>query len=401
MNILSDGFLFCRQSLLQVQKVILMCGIVVLSACTSTEQTEVVYAKDNLFNDQVFAGYEQVALPTEREIFHLGPEATRFIDGIIRDRGTEKSLKHTFYLLFDKAELGLVYQEDANDVANTTFLNRSANCLSLSILTYAMADYAGYQAQMFEVDIPEYWTRRDNVSLLNGHVNLRVSEVQDPQAVYAKLEYMDIDFSPQDMQRYFERKPLNKKEIVAMFYNNRGAESMIKQRYVEAYAYLKAAIATADFQPETWVNLGVLYRKMGLVEASELAYRTAIDIDEEHYTAWENLAYLKRSLGDQRSEKRILDMVSSQRKTNPFYHFILGEQALEQEQFEVALEHYRKALKLHRHSDLIYFGLSKAYLNLGDVSMAKEYLNRARKYAQTLDDKARYGDKLSLLSAQL
>ena len=48
----------------------------------------------------------------------------------------------------------MLYRNSANTTANTTFNNRAANCLSLSIMTYALAEHVGLNATFYEVEIP-------------------------------------------------------------------------------------------------------------------------------------------------------------------------------------------------------------------------------------------------------
>ncbi len=63
--------------------------------------------------------------------------------------------------------------------AAQAYHSKSANCMSLTIMAYAMATHAGMNVAFQEVDIPEYWVRNGKYSLLTGHVNLLVKSNVD------------------------------------------------------------------------------------------------------------------------------------------------------------------------------------------------------------------------------
>merc|ERR1712000_123486 len=104
-----------------------------------------------------------------------------------------------------------------------------------------MADYAGFNAVFYEVDIPEYWTRRSGVNLLNGHINLRVSVADTLRKNQISSHFIDVDFDPQTIRTHFPRNAISKEKITAMFYNNKGADALLNNDDIKAYAYLRAA----------------------------------------------------------------------------------------------------------------------------------------------------------------
>ena len=123
----------------------------------------------------MFPSYIHFPVETEEQVFALSDEAKAFVDEAIKQEDDQRQqIKVLVAKIFDRSDLNLLYRGNANTVASDTFQNRSANCLSMSIMTYALASYAGFDASLQDIDIPEYWTRRDGFSLLNGHVNVRV-----------------------------------------------------------------------------------------------------------------------------------------------------------------------------------------------------------------------------------
>ena len=350
----------------------LLC-VCVVTGCASTSKP-VVQSPYPALHDELFTSYEAFPVETEEEVFYLSPEAKAFVDrATIISGGSahHKSVKKLVSAIFDHSEMGLLYRNNANSTADTTFNNRAANCLSLSIMTYAMAQHAGFEAKFYEVDIPEYWTRREGFSFLNGHINLRVGISKDPTVMNIGPSFADVDFDPQMLRNHFPRINVTKKRILAMFYNNKGADALIANSYTRAYSYFDYAQQSYDF---------------------------ALNLNENNLPAGENLAILHRHKGEMDRADEIKVMVDFRRKSNPFYHFILGEQALEEGRYEEALTFYQRALRLDNTRHEVVFGMSKVYYALGDISSAERFLKRAVLLAPNEQDEHRYTSKLSSLA---
>ena len=368
-----------------------------LTGCATHSQLQDI-KQQPLLHDELFPRFSAVDVVSEKQIFELSDDVKAFVDTQISPRRSfEGNVRNLIHGIFDRSTMGLLYKGDANTTATETYRNRSANCLSLSIMTYAMAEHAGFDASFYEVDIPEYWTRRDGYSFINGHINLRIVEPEESNVVRIKDDYMNVDFDPQMFRQHFPTKRVTKDLVVAMFYNNYGADAIAANDYDKAYAYFRAATLLAPELDQTWVNLGILYRFRGGYQQAEKSYRYALSLNEENLTGWENLAVLYMHMGKQKKAAEIVAKVNKRRRDNPFYHFILGEEALEAELYTEALEHYERARRLNRTQHEILFGLGKAYFELGDISSAKRYLELAAQHAPNKQDQQRYSSKLSML----
>lgn len=382
---------------------VLLAACALLAACQSVTSTSSVNTK-SLLRDDLFPSHQLFTIETEQDVFYLGKEAKRFAEHAILDETANvttkkaKDVRGFVSAILDYSDNGIAYRNNANTVANTTFSNRAANCLSLSIMTFALAEHVGLNATLYEVDIPEYWTRRDGFSLLNGHVNLRVSASDNPSSIVLGTTWADVDFDPQAIRSRFPRVPVSKQSVLAMFYNNKGADALVANSYTRAYKYFKAATEVAPQLQQSWTNLGVLYRMKGELKLAENVYQHALSLDSENLTVWENLAILYRHQNRHEESKQLLASVETKRKTNPFYHFILGEQSFEDGEFAKALAHYQRAVRLDRKNHEILFGLAKAYYELGDISNAQRYLQGAVNFSPDKYSAQHYSSKLAALA---
>ncbi len=350
-------------------------------------------------NDKLFPDAKYIEVESMEQIFYLGTPAKRFVRQSVNSMEDPVDGMETLVRkIFDRSNLNLLYLGSANTTAMETFESRAANCLSLSIMTYALAKEAGLGVRFQDVEIPEYWTRREGYSLLNGHINLQIYPKDNLQRIHLINSGLEVDFDPQAARKHFKRVFVDEQRVVAMFYNNKGADALLNKDYDRAYAYFKAAATLDGRFDSTFVNLGILYRLTGHYEEAETSYQYALNLDPENLTGWENLAYLYQLTGQEQEARDIITRVENKRENNPYYHYILGEQEFEKGDLDAALAHYRDALKLDKTKHEIYFGLAKTYYQMGDVRRSQLYFVKARNKSRMEQDQERYQDKLDLIS---
>lgn len=374
--------------------VFLICG------CAANKSTDTGEA--TLLHDYFFPDAKHHEIETADQIFSLSPEARRFVAESQDPNQTElQNIRALVLALFDEERAGIRYLTNANTISSDTFANREANCLSLTIMAFAMAEFAGFYPTFYEVDIPEYWVRREGTSLLNGHVNLRITVATGIRKTVPSKHYLDVDFDSQTIRQRFPRIQISKKKILAMFYNNKGADALLSGQESLAYRYFSEAATVYPGFGGTWANLGALYRRAGAYRAAEASYRHAISLDAENFTAWENLALLYQYQGMSREADKIMSSLRAEREQNPFYHFMLGEEAYDSGYHQQALRHYSRAMVLNRKHHEIVFGLGKTYFQLGEVDKAMTYIKMAARLAPGRHDEQRYLSKLPSLQSAL
>ncbi|GAC20572.1 tetratricopeptide repeat protein [Paraglaciecola arctica] len=387
------------QQLSFIQKVLIsFIFLVFFSACQSTVVH--VLPSEEVLYDQGYSGFSEISIESEEQIFYLDETAKAFVVSTIGARNNKfDQMEALVKAIFDRSSLNLLYQGDANTIANDTFHSQAANCLSMSIMTYALAIEAGFDVDFQEIMIPEYWTRRGGFSLLNGHINLKMLAPHEPNVFVFSTRSYQVDFDPQSSRRGLPKKVVSKDSIVAMFYNNKGADAVLRKDYVAAYAYFRAALLLQPSFHSAWINLGILYRLSQYFPQAESAYHHALALNSDSLTAAENLAYLYMFTGRNEEAAEILAKVEEQRNSNPFYHVNLGEQEMEQKHWDQALAHFRRALSLDRSKHEVYFGLARVYFEIGELQQSERYLKQAKNTAKNKHDEQRYQSKLEFLSS--
>lgn len=371
------------------------------SGCAATLITsDDLLPAEQLLKDDAFPHFGSYPIEQAREIFALDEDAKAFVAKTTRGlHSNEDKIKKLIRRIFSRAELDLIYTASANTIASETFQNASANCLSLSIMTFSMAREAGFLSEFQIIDIPEYWTRRSGYSILNGHINLRIkSDNRTNTKVLFKKSFV-VDFDPASGAEQFISRDASVPVVLAMFYNNKGAEALMKQNNDLAYAYFRESLLADDGYPGAWVNLGLLYRKIGLYDFAMNAYHRAISLDESHNTAWENLAILHKHLGNVKAASEINRRLDAKRNENPFYHQMLAEVDREKGSLESSIHHYERAIRLNRNQHEFYFGLASVYFEKGDFERSERFLKLAKKKAGKSKVADIYVNKLTALSS--
>ena len=383
---------------MKLSSIVLASSFCLLTACSSTENNTApppfALTQSNTFT--------QTPVETQQEIFALSEHVKEQLDSAFpKDSRSLQSTKRLLKFLLQNGDASLSYQSGATLTANQAYSNLNANCLSLSILAYSLADYLGLEGQFQKVHIPEYWALDNGFNLLTGHINLKVSEAQklvvNRKVIYPEERSLVIDFDPNSRQEAFKTSNINKARITAMFYNNKGAAAMLKHDYDTAFSYYKAAVDIDSNYSGAWGNLGVLFRLTNDYQSAETAYQYAISLDPDNNTALGNLARLYNLTNRKEQGQAILAKLDNKRQANPYYHISLGNDAYTTARYQDAIKHYKKARDLNPTLHDTDFGLARTYYQLGDLKLAKKYLTMANNKADFDHDKQRYESKLQAL----
>jgi tetratricopeptide (TPR) repeat protein len=380
-------------------KCILIFLILLLFGCQNTSPifSNLSTPTQSLYLDAAFNNVSYV-LESEDEVFRLNDDILAMLRSKTNHKQTayQKSqiiLKH----LFQEEAISISYDSNANFTAIETYQSQSANCMSLTILAYSLAVAANLEVKVQAVQVPEYWTYDKNFSVLTGHVNLII---KSQPRLYKRVVWGDkdtiIDFDPYIAQKKFPAKTIGKKTLLAMFYNNRGSQALINQNYSRAYQYFKGATRADSKFSAAWGNLGILYKITGHQSMAEMAYAEAVRIEPDNLTALNNLARLFHK--QERTEEALFleKHVHKIRKKNPYYHALLANDAMFIKQYQVAIKHYRNAIRLDKKQHEFYFGLAVAYYQQNNVLLSYQAMEKALALSSTHKSNQQYTAKLNL-----
>jgi len=372
--------------------------VVFIQGCASTNQPPMIDPQD-LYLDEMFV--TDTKLEDPEQLFAVTPEMKRYVEMRLTPLdSTSDKVKTLIRDLFSPDYMNIHYSHDSNLIPAETFEQGLANCMSLTLLAYVLVDEAGLSAEFMNIEIEENWSVSEQFTQLNGHVNLEVSALPaslTTKIIYRTVKSYTVDFLPMLNTQVKSREPITKPQIIALFYNNRGAQELADGNIELAYKYFKQATSLAPKFASLWGNLASLYRQRDFLTEAEAIYQHAIKLEPNNLNTKENLALLYRLTGREQQANELYAAVKSARRGNPFYYSMLAEEALLKNNAKEAIKLFKQALKLNSREHSFYFGLAKSSLQLKQFEQAEKYLQKAKRLTKDSQQRQQYQSKLSAL----
>lgn len=367
-----------------------------LAGCATLEKPA---SSSRFFNDHLFAP------PTERihrdDVFAVNDEMRRYLHSDIAEQISTKGRQYgLFEALYNKSQLKLEYDSARTRTAQEAFAARSGNCLSLAIMTGAFAKEMGLNVSFQRVFVDPDWTRVDGVYFASGHVNITLGKTPSYESFrFGNGNLLTIDFYPASREGKQHAYGVSEESIIAMYMNNRAAESLVAGEINNAYWWAREAIRQ---DPELLIahnTLGVIYRHhRNFVEAERL-FTYLLDRDPNDAMVLSNLAIVYQNIGRVDDAEKLNLRVAKMQPNPPFYFFDLGQAAMRNGDFKAAKELFAKEVARAGAQSEFHFWLALAYFNLGEIKGAQKHLALANEFSATPKERALYAAKLERIKS--
>ena len=365
-----------------------------LAGCASVQVTEV---PRSLFVDKYFGVPMPVLTPAE--IFALNDDMRAFAN----QRLKQEVVRHGYFLgLFETLQKQLHLDYDAGTfTAEQTFEARSGNCLSLVILTAAFAKHLGVPVRYQTVIGEPNWSRTAGIAFYSSHVNLKVGSKDNSAPLAGGYDGMTIDFvAPGSPTRYPTRE-VDEQTLLAMYMNNRAAESLVNGELVAAYWWARGAVEQAPAYLAGINTLGVVYLRNHNIGEAEDAFRYVLEREPAEGLAMSNLVRVLTLQGRVNEIAHWRAKLAALEPYPPFYFLDQGKAALARGEVDAALALFERELKRLPYNDELHFAIAMADLRRGDARGAEKHLSMAQKYSATPAAREIYSAKRAHLKATL
>lgn len=288
--------------------------------------------------------------------------------------------------------LGMDYDPYATFSAADAFALQTGNCLSFTMLYYAMARYVGINAYINEVDVPATWDLKgNNTYVFFRHVNVRVKLRSGTDLV--------VDLDMDNFNDQYRQRKISEKNLTVQYFNNIGMESLSEGQYGRAFMNLRQAIRVDDSKAYVWSNLGTLYRRLKLFPEAEAAYLQALQKDGSHRTSLSNLARLYQQTGETEKAAQYEAKVAHYRSNNPYNRYHLAEEAYSAGDYDFALKEIKKAIRGFPEDHRFHHLAGQIYLALEQTDKARQSYAKAAEYSKK-EIRAVYERKLVKLDTE-
>jgi tetratricopeptide (TPR) repeat protein len=382
---------------------IVLLAAMMLAACATAPAPVAPPRVDHLFHGELFAASsqrlsaEQIFAPSEEMRRYLGND----IAALLRTRTSQQALVDALYERgpYGRNRLRLDYDVEVTRTAGETFAARAGNCLSLTIMTAAFAKEMGLPVRYQIVLVEDAWSRSGDLYFSSAHVNLTLGG----QRYGRSLDYVDtqttIDFVPPGESRGLRVRTISEETIVAMFMNNRAAESLAAGKLDDAYWWAHDAIENDPKFMASYNTLGVIYRHHHNLPEAEKTLRYVLDVEPGNTEAMSNLALVLSDQGRRKEAESLMSRLKELEPYPPFYFFNLGMEAMKDGDYRTARDDFARELDRDAYYHEFHFWIAAAYLGLGEIDKARAHLATAMENSATRKDRALYAAKLDRLSS--
>lgn len=369
-------------------------GAALLGGCAALPRPDGVEA---LFADQRFLAPQ--ATIGSQGLFDLGDDMRAFartrVAASMAAHGAQAGLYRAI-----RDELAIDYAAATTGTAAETFAARSGNCLSLVILTAAFAKHFELPFQYQAVHADGAWSRVGGLAFYSSHVNLRLGP-RWPELWVKRMPdlLMTVDFlDPTAAGRQYVR-PIPEARIVAMYLNNRAAETLVDGDADEAYWWARAALLADPSFTSAYNTLGVVYRRHGDLREAERALQRARSREPANVHVLGNLVVVLEALGRTDEARLVRAQVATLEPHPPFHFLDEGLAAAARGDYEAARELLEQELERMPYDDELHFAIAMTELQLGQVRRARRHVSLALENSTTHDRRAIYAAKLNYLES--
>ncbi|MDM7859012.1 hypothetical protein QTP81_00155 [Alteromonas sp. ASW11-36] len=282
--------------------------------------------------------------------------------------------------------------------AETAFREKKGNCMSLAILTSALAQLAGLEVDYQRVNVAPIYQRFNNVMTLSTHVRTHLyAEAEDnPNEITVIRSRLIIDYYPQ--RSNIKGDMLTDGEFFAMYYRNLASDAIILGQFEFAYAAMRMAIEQAPDDPENINTMAVVLRNMGLTDRALALYSYGIEQTEASLNLIGNYAQLLSDNGELEKSEMIKKQMRYSNDDNPYQWLDNAHRAIRENKHFLARTMLEKTLERAPYMHEAYFALAQSYYLTQDIEQADKALRKASELAYLPDTERLYEAKRRVLA---
>ena len=372
---------------------------VTLCACGAVPTSSPRLVDNSLeFDTSAFGPRPQMVTPAE--LFELRDVQQRDFLAYFNDPANQITPAHERiynYLFTTTADFD--FHSDTR-TAIETLDSAAGNCLSLAILTTALAQLVDVDTGYQLVDSTPVFERRGGVISKGVHVR---SILYDPRWEIVKGETarrrpgIRFDYFADDTEQTRLVGNLPYEAYVAMYYSNVAGEAMVRGDLGGAFWYSLEALEQDPRNAIALNTLAVVHRRAGDVQTAERLYRRGVERFPKNATLLRNYHRILKSQNRQREARSVMRALAKLDDQNPFNWVNAGRDALADGEYQESLRYFRQALEIAPYLHEAYALMAVAHLKMGDAERGKRKLQQALDNAQRRRARSLYQAKLSML----
>jgi len=337
-------------------------------------------------------------IPSLDDIFGLTPEQqAEFLQYFNSTELQDIPRYRRLYSFLEQLTSGFNYLGQ-NYTAREAYANKSGNCISLAVLTKALADIAGIPIEFQIIVSAPVYSMKNDYMLSSDHVRTFLYDpdfVPEKGVMYFGKPRLVVDYLPSSGDLTGPR--ISQQTFIAMFYRNLAADAVLAKQENQALALLKTALKYDPYYSGVINIVAVLHRRIAQTELAEEFYQYGLDVSVNKATLMSNYAMLKFGAGETEQAEEILQSLRELEEFDPYLWFLLGQTATSKQQYEEAVSYFTKAAEQAPYVHQLQLELAMALYRNQQFDKAGEVLAAAAELAPTEGTRQRYDAKLQAL----
>ncbi|MBU2115327.1 MAG: hypothetical protein KKE94_16310 [Gammaproteobacteria bacterium] len=337
-------------------------------------------------------------VPTLDDIFRLSAEQQAEFLAYFNDPAHSKVDGHRRVYQFLVQHLSGFDYQGKNYTASEAYALKSGNCISLAVLTKALADLARVEVEFQSIVSAPVFSIENDFMLSSDHVRTFLFNpdfVPEEGKIYFIKPAIVVDYLPAAGDITGPR--ISQQTFIAMFYRNLAADALLAGRHEQVLALLKTALQYAPDYSAVINLTAVVHRRMQQPQLAEQFYQYGLDVSASKATLLSNYALLKYSQGDVDAAQTMLRSLPSIDEHDPYLWYVLGKTAQQKSQYGDAVTYLRKAAKQAPYMHQLQLELALAYYRNNQPEKAQQALGTAAELVSDSQTLQRYHAKLVAL----
>lgn len=381
---------------------VLFVMLTLASGCSSTTtQVDQALTQNSHTLDWQSNQFNVVVVPSKADIFYLTEKQKQHFLDYFQAEVNQSTDAHVRLYQYLKSILDGFHFRGETYSAAVALERQSGNCLSLAIVTTALANVVGLEVRYQKVNSAPVYQRFHNVMTLSSHVRTHVfapqKEKKENEIVLIRPKIV-IDYFPQTGNVGGDRVDYN--AFLSMYYQNLAGDALVQKDFNYAYSLLSAAMNISDDNPETLNTLAVLFNKTNQTEMAETLFQYTLEHTKGSVIALENYAMMLERQGRMKELEALEVKLASVEDDNPYRWHDIANRQFAKQHYNIALKYFKRAIEVAPYLHEGHFGLAKTYFKIGLEKQAKVSMARAAELAFTPREEYLYQAKLRILRAK-
>lgn len=240
-------------------------------------------------------------------------------------------------VLFDHQTLG----------AADTLIEGKGNCVSLALVTTAVARLAGIENDWRLTMNNPIYSADGSLVFSSNHVHTRLfdpSYSPQPGQITLVRPMVVVDYFT-DQPSLFGGRTLNEPEMIALVYQNLAAEALGRRDLASSLQLALTGLGHDPDNAELYNLLGVLHQRQEALSEAESFFRHSLALDRQLSTL-RNLEALLLRMERPEEARRISRQIQAMPDSDPFPFIQLGDRAFADGRLNTARRYYRQAHEL-------------------------------------------------------